>query len=183
MRVCLFFVNFGLWAAEIFAMKRLGSWAVAFFASAFTDFSLEVGKNFFGNFFGFLNRGAGRKNHIPQNAAHYRTERYALLTREFFSRGILKNRASVKKREKNPASAKNKIEKKKPRPQKNKKKKKLLSGKKLVGFVLYKSFDFVAAHAFHARSRDCRREIFPVAFCQHSRVEHADYSAVARGAD
>lgn len=124
-------------------------------------------------FFGFLNRGAGRKNHIPQNAAHCRTERCALLTREFFSRGMLKNPASVKnkKREKNPASAE------------KQKKKKLLSGKKLVGFVLYKSFDFLTANAFHARSRYCRREIFPVAFCQHSRVEHADYPAVARGAD
>ena len=155
-------------------MKRLGSWAVAFSASAFTDFFAGGWEKFFSEiFFGFLNRGAGRKNHIPPNAAHCRTERCALLTREFFSRGMLKNPASVKnkKREKNPASAE------------KQKKKKLLSGKKLVGFVLYKSFDFVAAHAFHARSRDCRREIFPVAFCQHSRVEHADYPAVARGAD
>lgn len=155
-------------------MKRLGSWAVAFSAPAFTDFFAGGWEKFFSEiFFGFLNRGAGRKNHIPQNAAHCRTERCALLTREFFYRGMLKNPASVKnkKREKNPASAE------------KQKKKKLLSGKKLVGFVLYKSFDFVAAHAFHARSRDCRREIFPVAFCQHSRVEHADYPAVARGAD
>ena len=167
-------------------MKRLGSWAVAFSASAFSDFFAGGWEKFFSEiFFGFLNRGAGRKNHIPQNAAHCRTERCALLTREFFSRGMLKNPASVKnkKREKNPASVKNKKREKNPASAEKQKKKKLLSGKKLVGFVLYKSFDFVAAHAFHARSRDCRHEIFPVAFCQHSRVEHADYPAVARGAD
>ena len=158
-----------------FRDETAGRWAGAFHRSRSCGFFVGVEKKFFG----FRNRGSGEKEKIssPKSATHCHEERCALLAREFFisvCAGFwVRVRFSVcaLRVRNNPVSAE------------KQKRKKLLPRKKLVGFVFYKSFDFVAAHAFHARSRDCRREIFPVAFCQHSRVEHADYPAVARGAD